>query len=249
MGGSQLSASGSETDPTMGATTQDSTDPSTSSASASASTSSPSTTDPATTAPSDGSETTDPTDATTSTPGTCGDGVVDADEDCDDMNADNTDACLDTCVAASCGDGFVQAGVEDCEGTVGDATCEALGEPGGGITCDDACTLDASTCACGNDRVPVGGTCPPECTGGCDGTTCTIECFGNGACDDESVACPPGWDCDVVCSGNGACDGATIACTDNACTIGCSGNWGCRNARIECGEGTCAVDCGNGNSV
>lgn len=49
----------------------------------------------------------------------CGDGIVDdvSGETCDDGNTDNTDNCLDTCVAASCGDGFVQAGVEECDGT------------------------------------------------------------------------------------------------------------------------------------
>ena len=33
-------------------------------------------------------------------------------EACDDGNTDETDACLSSCLAASCGDGFVQAGVE-----------------------------------------------------------------------------------------------------------------------------------------
>jgi cysteine-rich repeat protein len=36
-------------------------------------------------------------------------------EACDDANAVNTDACLSTCVAASCGDSFIQAGVETCD--------------------------------------------------------------------------------------------------------------------------------------
>jgi cysteine-rich repeat protein len=45
----------------------------------------------------------------------CGDGQLDAGEECDDGNTDNTDSCLATCVAASCGDGFTQAGVEQCD--------------------------------------------------------------------------------------------------------------------------------------
>ncbi|WP_052554473.1 DUF4215 domain-containing protein [Enhygromyxa salina] len=45
----------------------------------------------------------------------CGDGVVQVGEACDDANADNTDDCLDTCLAASCGDGFVQLDVEMCD--------------------------------------------------------------------------------------------------------------------------------------
>ncbi len=46
---------------------------------------------------------------------TCGDGVVDAGEACDDGNASNNDACLDTCEEATCGDGYVWDGVEECD--------------------------------------------------------------------------------------------------------------------------------------
>jgi cysteine-rich repeat protein len=58
---------------------------------------------------------------------TCGDGAVDPGEACDDGNASNADACLATCVAASCGDGFVQAGVEACDdgNVVGGDGCSA----------------------------------------------------------------------------------------------------------------------------
>jgi cysteine-rich repeat protein len=45
----------------------------------------------------------------------CGDGEIEAGEECDDANASNTDGCLNTCVAASCGDGFLYAGVEQCD--------------------------------------------------------------------------------------------------------------------------------------
>jgi cysteine-rich repeat protein len=45
----------------------------------------------------------------------CGNGVVDPGEACDDGNGSNTDACLTSCVAASCGDGFLHAGVEACD--------------------------------------------------------------------------------------------------------------------------------------
>ncbi|MBA3548255.1 MAG: hypothetical protein H0T76_17370, partial [Nannocystis sp.] len=67
------------------------------------------------------SSTSDPTTGPTSDPSTgdtgsttdltgttgeavCGDGEVQPGEACDDGNADETDACLATCVAASCGD-------------------------------------------------------------------------------------------------------------------------------------------------
>lgn len=45
----------------------------------------------------------------------CGDGVVQAGEECDDGDADNSDECLDNCLAASCGDGYVHADVEQCD--------------------------------------------------------------------------------------------------------------------------------------
>lgn len=47
----------------------------------------------------------------------CGDKYLNeaAGEQCDDGLLTNTDACLDTCQPASCGDGFVHAGVEECD--------------------------------------------------------------------------------------------------------------------------------------
>ncbi len=51
------------------------------------------------------------------TPAECGDMVVNmtAGEACDDGNDDDTDECPTTCEMATCGDGFVQAGVEECD--------------------------------------------------------------------------------------------------------------------------------------
>ena len=45
----------------------------------------------------------------------CGDGTKDLFEQCDDGTAANTDACLDTCIPARCGDGFVWEGREECD--------------------------------------------------------------------------------------------------------------------------------------
>lgn len=47
--------------------------------------------------------------------GACGNGRLDPGEACDDGNTDDTDACVGLCVAAACGDGFWQAGVEACD--------------------------------------------------------------------------------------------------------------------------------------
>ena len=45
---------------------------------------------------------------------TCGNRRIDPGEECDDGNADDTDACVD-CKNAFCGDGHIQSGVEECE--------------------------------------------------------------------------------------------------------------------------------------
>ena len=63
-------------------------------------------------------ETGEPT--TTTGGGSCGDGVVDIGEGCDDGNAGEGDGCPSgtegQCKAeAACGDGFVWAGMEDCD--------------------------------------------------------------------------------------------------------------------------------------
>lgn len=63
----------------------------------------------------------------------CGDMEVQIPEECDDDNTDNTDGCLDTCLNASCGDGFVQAGVEECD------TTDNMNFPPG---CLETCTWD-----------------------------------------------------------------------------------------------------------
>ncbi len=47
----------------------------------------------------------------------CGDGIVEGDEACDDGTEGNTltGACLPGCMLATCGDGLVQAGVDECD--------------------------------------------------------------------------------------------------------------------------------------
>ncbi len=65
----------------------------------------------------------------------CGNGMLDPDEVCDDGNQSNTDACLNGCSRATCGDGQVRLGVEECDkGDVDEdgctAACLLCGEPG-----------------------------------------------------------------------------------------------------------------------
>lgn len=61
---------------------------------------------------------------------TCGNGVVEAAEQCDDGNVSNSDACTNGCAAAVCGDSFIRRTVEECDdgnqinGDGCSATCE-----------------------------------------------------------------------------------------------------------------------------
>lgn len=78
----------------------------------------------------------------------CGNGVVDSGEACDDGNDVDLDGCLASCQVATCGDGFVWAGVEQCEfQTLGGATCQSLGFASGQLSCSTACTFDTSACS------------------------------------------------------------------------------------------------------
>ena len=56
----------------------------------------------------------------------CGDGTLDAGEQCDDGNADNTDSCTQYCKIAICGDGYTQ--------------------PSNGEQCDDGNKNDSDSC-------------------------------------------------------------------------------------------------------
>ncbi len=91
-------------------------------------------------------------------PADCGDGIVQLGEACDDGNEENTDACLNTCAAATCGDGFVQSGVEACDdgnedntdaclNTCAAATCGDGFVQRGIEACDDGNTMDGDGCS------------------------------------------------------------------------------------------------------
>lgn len=80
----------------------------------------------------------------------CGDHVAHAPEPCDDGDEDDTNACV-SCVLARCGDGFVHAGVEACDGTPGCRDDCALPTCGDGFVdpgedCDDGNTDDTDAC-------------------------------------------------------------------------------------------------------
>ena len=107
----------------------------------------------------------DPADPT-SIPGqdVCGDGDLDAGEECDDGNTADDDACPSTCQNAICGDGFVRTGVEECDD--GGANSD---------TTPDACRTDCTLPVCGDDVLDSD---TEECDDGNneDGDGCDASC-------------------------------------------------------------------------
>ncbi|MDC0673977.1 SBBP repeat-containing protein [Nannocystis radixulma] len=111
------------------------------------------TADPSTTSEATTDATSEPLTATdtstTAPPASCGNGVLDPGEACDDGNADETDACTTLCNAPSCSDGL-ESGDEsdlDCGGSCGGC---AVGQ------------------GCGGDGDCLGGACEAnQCVDGC----------------------------------------------------------------------------------
>ncbi len=180
-------------------------------------------------------------------PATCGDGDVDAGEECDDGNTSNTDACLNTCLAAECGDTFVRAGVEDCDDGNGSNT--------------DACTNACDAAFCGDGFVRAG---VEQCddANGSDTDACLTSCVtascGDGhvragveTCDDGNAsstdACPAS--CQPATCGDGYVQAGVDECDD--------GNTfdddGCDSECYEeyCGDGIVQSneDCEDGNGI
>ena len=111
----------------------------------------------------------------------CGDTVTNvlAGEECDDGNSDNDDACLGSCVDASCGDGFVYAGTETCDGADLDGwSCANFGLLGD-IACDAQCDLDTTECysLCPDGGARVNDFCW-YLSAGCDNTDVTCASHG-----------------------------------------------------------------------
>ncbi len=196
---------------------------------------------------------------------TCGDGVLEGAEQCDDGNDDDRDACLSNCIIAACGDGVIQAGIEGCDdGNVVDrdaclTTC-AVAACGDGYVqtgveaCDDGNTSDADTClgtcaiaACGDGRVQAG---VEACDDGnaSDDDACLGTCI--------AAICGDG----VIQAGVEACDDANAVETDaclGTCAAATCGDGVVRAAVEACDDGnadqtdgclsTCAVaSCGDG---
>jgi cysteine-rich repeat protein len=72
----------------------------------------------------------------------CGDGVLDLTEECDDGNGSDSDACLNNCLQAVCGDGILRGGVEACDD--------------GNARNDDGCLFGCAAARCGDGYIQAG---------------------------------------------------------------------------------------------
>jgi cysteine-rich repeat protein len=197
---------------------------------------------------------------------TCGDGIMEGAEQCDDGNTSNTDGCLNNCMIATCGDGFIETGVEQCDdgnGSNTDAclnTC-VIARCGDGFTeagveqCDDGNTSNTDAClntcqsaTCGDGFVEIG---LEQCDNGVSNsnngaclTTCAIATCGDGFVETGVEQCDDG-----NTSNNDACLNTcqSATCGDGFVRIGVEqcddGNRSNNDACLN----TCAIaTCGDG---
>ena len=116
-------------------------------------------------------------DGSKSDPPVCGDGIVQAGEECDDGNQENRDQCTSFCKKAVCGDGITQIDVEECDDgndrdTDGCPTNCQIAKCGDGFVwntqelCDDGdtdntdqCTNECKPAQCGDGYIQDGEAC------------------------------------------------------------------------------------------
>ncbi|MFO0760498.1 MAG: DUF4215 domain-containing protein [Byssovorax sp.] len=165
-------------------------------------------------------------------PAVCGDGRVDAGEECDegDKNSD-TGACTKACKSASCGDGLVQDGVEGCD--QGDKNSDT-----------GACTKACKSASCGDGLVQAG---VEECDQGAqnsDTGACTKACK-SAKCGDSLVEAGVE-DCDLGQDNSDTGD-CTSACKSASCGDGFvhAGAEECDQGAMNSDTGACTKACKN----
>ncbi len=204
----------------------------------------------------------------------CGNGVVDAGEECDDGNNLNGDGCSAVCVTEFCGDGTMQ-GTEQCDdgNNVDGDGCSAacvLESCGDGVVqapeqCDDGNNVDGDGCSaacvtefCGDGTMQGAEQCDDG--NNVDGDGCSAACVLE-SCGDGVVQAPE--QCDDGNNVDG--DGCSAACAIEVCGDGVvqapeqcdDGNNvdgdGCSAACVTefCGDGTVQApeECDDGNNL
>ncbi len=174
----------------------------------------------------------------------CGNGQVETGEDCDDGNQNVTDSCPDgpqgTCLLATCGDGFIQSGVEGCDD----------GNGLNGDLCPDGVGGTCQLASCGDGHVFIGvelcdTASDPTCYAGCN-TRCGDGILQQApveeACDDgnnvDDATCYS--DCSGFCGDALVHDGVNYPDHGEACDDGAN-SWTCDSDCTVplCGDGHC----------
>ncbi len=150
---------------------------------------------------------------------TCGDGVLDPSEQCDDGNRVSGDGCSADCLSeAFCGNSVVEIG-EECDD----------GNDRGGDGCNSVCQLEVG---CGNGRLDYGEECDDDNLVSGDG--CSETCM-----DEDGVArCGNG----ILEAGEGCDDGGSE--NGDGCSADCQVESGCGDGVVGAGE-----ECDDGNTV
>ncbi|MFT6396482.1 MAG: cysteine-rich repeat protein [Bradymonadia bacterium] len=174
----------------------------------------------------------------------CGDGDVEAPEQCDDGNDNPDDGChlCELTGESECGDGFYAPDFEECDEGAGCA---------GDDFCSDGC--ECITPFCGNFEVEGAEECDgAACAGGdrCESCECVATVCGDGvidldeSCDTSDAACGESEFCNGDCSceefacGDGSRDGIEECDGDDDAACGASGGCddACECATFECGN-------------
>lgn len=182
--------------------------------------------------------------ATCQVEGFCGDGTIDANEECDYLN---DPACNNLCLRTGCGNGYVEAGEECDDGNSIDT---------------DGCRSDCRIPRCGDGVTDThrGERCDDGANNGATATSCSLYCVlpavcgngvleGNEQCDDGNSINTDGCtsDCRFAGCGNGqldpgeSCDPTAPVTTSLACRNDCTVP-ACGDRLIDAGE-----QCDDGN--
>lgn len=163
------------------------------------------------------------------------------------------------CVSPGCGNGLIEAPIEQCEGTnLNGATCMSQGFLTGTLACSpSSCTFDTAGCVapgCGNQIIEgpteqceganlAGATCQTRgfiagtlsCNSSCryDESACVAGGCGNGIIETPNEQCEGSNLNGATCQSQGF-NGGTLSC--NACrfdTTACTGSAACGNNQVE----------------